>query len=339
LQNYFAMRFLYIDNVLILLYNDEKENFLTKDFVFMNSYRLGTSFLGIPLKNPLIAASGVFGYGREYTDLYPPSKLGGISVKGTTILPREGNPPPRIAETPSGMLNAIGLQNPGVEAFVKNELPFLREQDFCVIANVAGSCIEDYAAVTEAVSVPGVDIIEVNISCPNVRLGGIAFGTDPKLVFEVTKTVKSVTDKPVMIKLSPNVTSITDTAKAAEDGGADALSLINTLIGMRIDLKTRRPVIKNNTGGLSGPAIFPVAVKMVSEVYRNVKIPLCGMGGIASGKDLIEMMIAGAACVQVGAAICADPLAPLNIIKEAEQWLYDNNIENISEIVGTAKLW
>jgi dihydroorotate dehydrogenase (NAD+) catalytic subunit len=305
----------------------------------MKSDRLNTSFLGIPLKNPLIAASGVFGYGKEYQALYPPSVLGGISVKGTTMHPREGNPPPRIAETPSGMLNAIGLHNPGAEAFVKNELPFLREQDLCVIANIAGACIKDYAAVAEAVSVPGVDIIEVNISCPNVQAGGIAFGTDPKLVFEVTKTVKSVTDKPVMIKLSPNVTCIAETAKAAENGGADALSLINTLMGMRIDLKTRRPVIKNNTGGLSGPAIFPVAVKMVSEVYRAVKIPICGMGGIASGKDLIEMMIAGAACVQVGAAICADPFAPIRIIKEADDWLIENNIENIGEIAGTLQLW
>ncbi|MDR0992192.1 MAG: dihydroorotate dehydrogenase [Ruminococcus sp.] len=305
----------------------------------MNSNSLKTSFLGIPLKNPLIAASGVFGYGREYTDLYSPSVLGGISVKGTTAAPHEGNPPPRIAETPSGMLNAIGLQNPGAEAFVKNELPFLRELDLCVIANVAASCLEAYAAVAEAVSVPGVDIIEVNISCPNVKAGGIAFGTDPKLVKAVTQTVKSATAKPVMIKLSPNVTSITETAKAAEDGGADAVSLINTLIGMRIDLKTRRPIIKNNTGGLSGPAIFPVAVRMVSQVARAVKIPVCGMGGIASGKDLIEMMVAGAQCVQVGAAICANPLAPIDILKEAEEWLDENNIKNISEIVGTLELW
>jgi dihydroorotate dehydrogenase (NAD+) catalytic subunit len=300
---------------------------------------LKTEFLGILLKNPLIAASGVFGYGKEYKDLYAPGLLGGISVKGTTILPREGNPPPRIAETPSGMLNAIGLQNPGAEAFVKRELPFLTEQNFCVIANIAGECLDDYAAVTRAVSVSGVDIIEVNISCPNVKNGGIAFGTDPALVRKVTETVKNATDKPVMIKLSPNVTSISDTARAAEDGGADAVSLINTLIGMRIDLKTRRPIIKNNTGGLSGPAIFPVAVKMVSEVSRAVKIPVCGMGGINSGADMIEMMIAGAACVQVGAAICADPLSPLRILREAEEWLSQNNIENIGEIVGTLKLW
>jgi dihydroorotate dehydrogenase (NAD+) catalytic subunit len=300
---------------------------------------LQTEFLGKKLKNPLIAASGVFGYGREYTDLYPPSLLGGISVKGTTIKPREGNPPPRIAETPSGMLNAIGLQNPGAEAFVKNELPFLIKQDFCVIANIAGECLDDYAAVARAVDVPGVDIIEVNISCPNVRSGGIAFGTDPVLVRQVTETVKNAASKPVMIKLSPNVTRITDTAKAAEDGGADALSLINTLIGMRIDLKTRRPIIKNNTGGLSGPAIFPVAVKMVSEVARAVKIPVCGMGGISSGADIIEMMMAGAACVQVGAAICADPLAPLRILAEAEQWLTANGVKNIGEIVGTLELW
>jgi dihydroorotate dehydrogenase (NAD+) catalytic subunit len=300
---------------------------------------LKTNFLGKELKNPVIAASGVFGYGKEYKDLYAPGLLGGISVKGTTIAPREGNAPPRIAETPSGMLNAIGLQNPGAEAFVSRELPFLLTQNFCVIANIAGECLEDYAAVARAVSVPGVDILEVNISCPNVKNGGIAFGTDPALVKKVTETVKNATDKPVMIKLSPNVTSIADTARAAEDGGADAVSLINTLIGMRIDLKTRRPIIRNNTGGLSGPAIFPVAVKMVSEVYRAVKIPICGMGGINSGADLIEMMIAGASCVQVGAAICADPLSPLRIIREAEEWLTANGIKNISEIVGTLELW
>jgi dihydroorotate dehydrogenase (NAD+) catalytic subunit len=305
----------------------------------INNDLMKTEFLGIALGNPLIAASGVFGYGREYTDLYEPGLLGGISVKGTTILPREGNPSPRIAEAPAGMLNAIGLQNPGAAAFVEKELPFLREQGFCVIANVAGSCVEDYAEVARAVNVHGVDIIEVNISCPNVKAGGIAFGTDPVLVRKVTETVKGVTDKPVMIKLSPNVTDIRVTAKAAEDGGADALSLINTLIGMRIDPKTRRPVIKNNTGGLSGPAIFPVAVKMVSDVYRTVKIPVCGMGGINSGLDMIEMMIAGAACVQVGAATCADPLAPLRILEEAENWLYKNNIKNIGEIVGTLELW
>jgi dihydroorotate dehydrogenase (NAD+) catalytic subunit len=305
----------------------------------MNSDLMKTEFLGCTLKNPLIAASGVFGYGREYTDLYSPSLLGGISVKGTTKAPKDGNDPPRIAEAPSGMLNAIGLQNPGADAFVKNELPFLAEQGFCVIANIAGACVEDYAEVAEKVSVPGVDIIEVNISCPNVKAGGIAFGTDPVLVRKVTETVKRVSDKPVMIKLSPNVTDIKETAKAAEDGGADALSLINTLIGMRIDLKTRRPIIRHNTGGLSGPAIFPVAVKMVSDVYRTVKIPLCGMGGISSGSDMIEMMMAGAATVQVGAAICADPLSPLRILDEAEQWLYNNNIKNISEIVGTLKLW
>jgi dihydroorotate dehydrogenase (NAD+) catalytic subunit len=306
---------------------------------YLMSKLLETEFLGKKLKNPLIAASGVFGYGREYTDLYPPALLGGISVKGTTIKPREGNPPPRIAETPSGMLNAIGLQNPGAEAFVKNELPFLIKQDFCVIANVAGECLDDYAAVARAVDVPGVDIIEVNISCPNVKNGGIAFGTDPALVREVTETVKNAATRPVMIKLSPNVTRITDTAKAAEDGGADAVSLINTLIGMRIDLKTRRPIIKNNTGGLSGPAIFPVAVKMVSEVARAVKIPVCGMGGVNSGADIIEMMMAGAACVQVGAAICADPLSPLRMLREAEQWLTANGIGNIGEIVGTLELW
>lgn len=301
--------------------------------------RINVNFCGVEFKNPVIPASGTFGYGREYEQFYPLSKLGGISVKGTTLHRREGNPGPRVAETPSGMLNSVGLQNGGVDKFINYEFPNLVTKDTRIIANIAGSTIEECAELAEKLNGTAVDMIELNISCPNVKQGGAAFGTDCNVAGAVTKAVKDVTEKPLMVKLSPNVTSIVDIAKSVEANGADAVSLINTLLGMRIDIKTRRPILKNNVGGLSGPAVFPVAVRMVWQVANAVKIPVMGMGGIATWEDAIEMMMAGAGAVQVGAAIFADPYAPVKIAEGMQKFCEDNGINNISEIVGTVKPW
>ena len=301
--------------------------------------RINVNFCGVEFKNPVIPASGTFGYGREYEQFYPLSKLGGISVKGTTLHRREGNPGPRVAETPSGMLNSVGLQNGGVDKFINYEPPNLVTKDTRIIANIAGSTIEECAELAEKLNGTAVDMIELNISCPNVKQGGAAFGTDCNVAGAVTKAVKDVTEKPLMVKLSPNVTNIVDIAKSVEANGADAVSLINTLLGMRIDIKTRRPILKNNVGGLSGPAVFPVAVRMVWQVANAVKIPVMGMGGIATWEDAIEMMMAGAGAVQVGAAIFADPYAPVKIAEGMQKFCEDNGINNISEIVGTVKPW
>ena len=290
-------------------------------------------------KNPVIPASGTYGYGREYESLYPLSELGGISVKGTTLHRREGNPGPRVAETPSGMLNSVGLQNGGVDKFISYELPNLRKSDIVVIANIAGSTVEECAELAAKVDETDVEMIELNISCPNVKQGGAAFGTDCNVAGAVTKAVREATKKPLMVKLSPNVTSITEIAKSVEANGADAVSLINTLLGMRIDIKTGRPILKNNVGGLSGPAVFPVAVRMVWQVANAVKIPIMGMGGIATWEDAVEIMMAGASAVQIGAAIFADPYTPVKVIEGLEKYCIDNNISNISEIVGTVKPW
>ena len=300
---------------------------------------LSVKVAGVSFANPLIAASGTFGFGREFNEFYPLSTLGGISCKGITLKRRDGNPPPRIAETPSGILNAVGLQNPGVDVFIREDLPWLKQQNTVVIANIAGNTVEDYCAMAEKLSETDVDMIELNISCPNVKAGGAAFGTDCNIAGQVTRAVKDATSKPLMVKLSPNVTSITDIAKSVEANGADAVSLINTLLGMRIDIKTGRPVLKNNVGGLSGPAVFPVAVRMVWQVANAVKIPVMGMGGVASWQDAVEIMMAGASAVQVGAAIFNDPYAPIKIIDGLEQYCIDNNIDNISQIVGTVKPW
>lgn len=294
---------------------------------------------GVSFKNPVIPASGAFGFGREYEKFYPLSKLGGISCKGTTLNLKDGNPPPRIAETPSGMLNSVGLQNPGIDAFIEHELPYLRTKDVTILANVAGSTVEDCITIAQKLEGTAVDMIELNISCPNVKEGGAAFGSTPQMAAAVTKAVRGATSKPLMVKLSPNVTDIVAIAKAVEAEGADAVSLINTLLGMRIDINTRRPVLKNNTGGLSGQAIFPVAVRMVWQVANAVNIPVVGMGGIASGKDAIEMMMAGASAVQVGAAIFADPYAPVKIVDEMNAWLDDKGIASVKEIVGTVQPW
>ena len=301
--------------------------------------KLSVEIAGVKFKNPVITASGTFGFGNEYDNLYDISVLGGISCKGTTINERNGNPPHRIAETASGILNSVGLQNPGIENFLNNYLPFLSQKDITVILNVAGASIDDYIAVVEKTNDSTVDMIELNISCPNVKEGGVAFGTKCESAAKITKAVRSVCKKPLMVKLSPNVTSIADIAMAVEVEGADAVSLINTITGMKIDINTRRPVLKNNTGGLSGPAVLPIAVRMVHDVYKSVKIPIIGMGGISTYKDVIEMMLAGASAIQIGTAVFNDPFAPVNIIHDLEKYIDEQNIKNISEITGKLELW
>lgn len=300
---------------------------------------LRVSVAGVEFKNPVIPASGAFGYGREYEQFYPLSKLGGISVKGTTLHERQGNPGPRIAETPAGMLNSVGLQNGGVEKFLSYELPSLITKGTRIIANIAGSTVDECAELAQKLKCSAVDMIELNISCPNVKQGGAAFGTDCAIAGQVTKAVKDASDKPLMVKLSPNVTSITEIAKSVEANGADAVSLINTLLGMRIDIKTRRPILKNNVGGLSGPAVFPIAIRMVWQVSNAVNIPVVGMGGISTYEDAIEMMMAGASAIQIGAAIFSNPYAPIEIIDGLNKWCDENGVKSITEIVGTVKPW
>ena len=300
---------------------------------------LSVNIAGVPFKNPVIPASGTFGNGREYEQFYPLSKLGGISVKGMTLHGQPGNPAPRVAETPAGMLNSVGLQNPGVDHFIEHELPNLMTKDTVVIATVAGHTVEDCAEIARRLDSTPVHMLELNISCPNVKQGGAAFGTSCQNAAQVTAAVRQATNKPLMVKLSPNVTSIVEIAQAVESAGADAVSLINTLLGMRIDLKTRRPILKNNVGGLSGPAVFPVAVRMVWQVANAVRIPVVGMGGISTWQDAVEMMLAGAAAVQVGAAIFADPYAPVKIIDGLNQYLDENGIARVSELTGAVRPW
>lgn len=294
---------------------------------------------GVEFRNPVITASGTFGFGREYSELYSLSNLGGISCKGTTLEPRMGNPSPRIAETPSGMLNSVGLQNPGVDKFIKNDLPWLMKQDTKIIANVAGSRVEDYVAVVEKLNDTGIDMVELNISCPNVKHGGVAFGTVPEMAAAITAEVRRHCIKPLMIKLSPNASAIGDVAAAVEAEGADALSLINTLTGMRIDINTGRPILRNNTGGMSGPAVLPIAVRMVWEVAGRVKIPIVGMGGIARWEDAVEMMMAGASAVQIGTANFTDPYTPIRVLAGLEKYLDDRNITSVTELTGSVKAW
>lgn len=294
--------------------------------------------LGLKLDNPIIPASGTFGYGKEFSKLYDINILGSFSFKGTTLSPRFGNPTPRIADCTAGMINSVGLQNPGVENVLSEELPemrkFFRKK---VIANVCGFSVEEYAETAKRLSEDeSVGIIEVNISCPNVHDGGMSFGTNPSCAYEVTKAVKSAVNKPVMLKLSPNVTDITEIAAACEDGGADALSLINTLLGMRIDIKTKRPVIHNKAGGFSGAAVFPVAVRMVYQVYDRVKIPIVGMGGVSDAEDVIEMMLAGATAVQIGTANLKNPFVCKEIIEELPSVMERYGIKSLKEIIGGA---
>jgi len=300
----------------------------------MKKRDLSVTVAGVRFNNPVIAASGTYGFGEDYNELYPINILGGISCKGLTLLPREGNPPPRIAETPGGMLNSVGLQNPGVDAFIKDHLPFLKKNGGVIIANIAGETIDDYRQIAEKLDETGVDMLELNISCPNVKKGGAAWGISADGAAAVTKAVRSASKKPLMVKLTPNVTDITEIAKAAESEGADAVSLINTLLGMRIDIKTRKPILKNITGGLSGAAVFPVAVRMVWQVACAVKIDVVGMGGITTAEDAVEMMLAGAKAVQIGTAIVSDPYAPLKIIGGIEHYMNVNDIRGLSEVTG-----
>ncbi|MDY3772929.1 MAG: dihydroorotate dehydrogenase [Candidatus Faecousia sp.] len=297
---------------------------------------LNVSLCGIELDNPVIPASGTFGYGYEFADLYDINCLGTFSFKGTTKDPRFGNPTPRIAECPGGMINAVGLQNPGVEAVIARELPRLKEVFHKpVMANVSGFSVEDYAYTCQRLDKEDqVGWLEVNVSCPNVHGGGMSFGTQPEAAAEVTRAVKAVTTKPVIIKLSPNVTDIVSIARACEDAGADGISLINTMLGMRIDLRRRKPVIANTMGGYSGPGIFPVAVRMVYQVAKAVNIPVIGMGGVGSAEDVIEMMMAGATAVEVGAANLVDPWACKTIIEDLPRVMKEYKIENLSDIIG-----
>ena len=301
--------------------------------------RLSVNLCGIELDNPVIPASGTFGFGYEFAEIYDINKLGTFSFKGTTKDSRYGNPTPRIAECTSGMINAVGLQNPGVEKVINEELPKLKK---CfskpVMANISGFSVEDYAYTCEKLDKEEqVGWLEVNVSCPNVHGGGMSFGTNPDAAAEVTKAVKAVTTKPVIVKLSPNVTDIVSIAKACESAGADGVSLINTLLGMRIDLKTRKPVIANKMGGFSGPAIFPVAVRMVYQVAHAVSIPVVGMGGVSTAEDVIEMMLAGATAVEVGAANLVNPLACPQIIDDLPCVMDKYGINNLSEIIGGVK--
>ena len=300
---------------------------------------LSVDLCGIRLDNPIIPASGTFGYGYEFAELYDINCLGTFSFKGTTRDPRFGNPTPRIAECTGGMINAVGLQNPGVEKVISHELPLLKQ---CfhkpVMANVSGFCVEDYAYTCQMLDKQEqVGWLEVNVSCPNVHGGGMSFGTSPEAAAEVTRAVKAVTTKPVILKLSPNVTDIVAIAKACEEAGADGISLINTMLGMRIDLRTRKPVIANKMGGFSGPAIFPVAVRMVYQVANAVKIPVIGMGGVSSAEDVVEMMLAGATAVEVGAANLVNPYICRDIIQELPRVMEKYKIHNLNEIIGGAK--
>lgn len=299
---------------------------------------LSVNLAGVELKNPIIPASGTFGYGREYAELYDLNILGSFSWKGATGAARLGNPQPRIAETAGGMLNAVGLQNPGIDAVIAREVPHIAEIfQGPVIANVGGFSLDEYAENCAKLNdVEQVAILEVNISCPNVHAGGKNFGCDPHAAAEVTRAVKAVTNKPVFMKLTPNVTDIAEIARACEDAGADGLCLINTLLGMRIDLNTKRPVIANRTGGLSGPAVFPVALRMVWDVYEAVKIPIIGCGGVSSAEDAAEMMLAGAAAVEVGAANLVDPMACKTIIEHLPAVCQRLGVDHISELTGGA---
>ncbi|WP_191398324.1 dihydroorotate dehydrogenase [Flavonifractor sp. An306] len=305
----------------------------------MSKVELSVELAGVKLKNPIVVASGTFGFGREYGQFYDLSELGGICAKGLTLHRREGNPPPRIAETPMGILNSVGLQNPGVDAFIAEELPELRKHDLAVIANISGNTPEEYGIMCEKLSAAGVDMIEVNISCPNVKAGGLAYGTKPELAAEVTKVAKEHATVPVMVKLSPNVTDITEIARAVADAGADALSLINTLRGMRIDVNTRRPILKMNTGGLSGPAVLPVAVRMVWEVASAVNLPILGMGGVAKGEDAAQLMLAGASAVAVGTACFADPYAPIKVRDELAEIVCAQGLDKVSDLTGGVRPW
>lgn len=297
-------------------------------------HNISVDFLGVNFKNPIITASGTFGVGQEYQDFIDLNRLGGVTCKGIANKPWDGNPSPRLAETYGGMLNAVGLQNKGANYFLENDLPFIRKFDTKLIVNLCGHTFEEYEEVATIMKNSDVDIYELNISCPNVSKGGITFGTDEKAVFEVVSRVKKIVDRPLVVKLTPNVSDIVSIAKAAEDAGADGLSLINTLLGMKIDINKRKTVITNRTGGLSGPCIKPVAINMVNKVYHNVNIPLIGMGGVTTYEDAVEFIMAGATLVAVGTANFMNPYATIEIIDGLQQWVIENDVENLSTIRG-----
>ena len=298
------------------------------------SLNLAVEIAGMKMKNPVTTASGTFGSGMEYDQFVDISKLGAVTTKGVANIPWPGNPTPRIAETYGGMLNAIGLQNPGIDVFIERDIPYLKERNATIIVNVCGKSMEDYVDVVEKLGDQPVDLLEINVSCPNVKEGGIAFGQDPKALYEITKAVKAVAKQPIMMKLSPNVTNIVEMAKAAEAGGSDALSLINTLTGMKIDINKRKILLANQTGGMSGPAIKPVAVRMVHQVAHAVNLPIVGMGGIATAEDAIEFLMAGATAVAVGTANFRNPFATMEVIEGIEAFMRKNGIKDIHEIIG-----
>ena len=296
------------------------------------------NFAGIEMKNPVTVASGTFGYGREYADFFDLGKLGAIITKGTSLKPKSGNKPSRVYETPSGMINSIGLQNPGVEYFANNDLPFLRKFDTKIIVNACGSSIDEYVELCKILNNMDIDGVELNVSCPNVKEGCMAFGSTYEGVKKVTSEVRKVLDKPLIVKLTPNVTDIASIAKGAEEGGADAVSLINTLLAMKIDIYKRKPVLANNTGGLSGPAIKPVAVRMVYQVAQAVNIPVMGLGGIVSGEDAIEFMLAGATTVSIGAGNFIDPYTSVKVVEGIEEYMRKCNVEDINDIIGKVEM-
>ena len=293
---------------------------------------------GIEMKNPVTVASGTFGYGREFSNFFDLGKLGAVITKGTSLKPKSGNKPPRVCETASGMLNSIGLQNPGVDFFAENDLPFLRKFDTKIIVNACGSTIDEYVELAKVLNKLDIDGVELNLSCPNVKAGCMAFGNTYEGVKEVTSRVRKVLDKPLIVKLTPNVTDIASIAKAVEDAGADGVSLINTLLGMKIDIEKRKPVLANNTGGLSGPAIKPVAVRMVYQVSQAVKIPILGMGGIVNGDDAIEFMLAGATAISIGAGNFIDPYTSVKVVEGIEEYMKKCNVEDINDIIGKVEM-
>lgn len=299
--------------------------------------KLGVTLAGVELKNPVMTASGTFGSGEEYSEFVDLNKLGAVVTKGVANVPWPGNPTPRIAETSSGMLNAIGLQNPGIDVFCERDIPFLKKYDTKIIVNVCGKSTEDYCEVVERLGEEPVDLLEINVSCPNVKEGGIAFGQDPKALEAITKEVKKYAKQPIIMKLSPNVTDITEMARAAEAGGADVLSLINTLTGMKIDIHRRTFALANRTGGMSGPAVKPVAVRMVYQVANAVKLPIIGMGGIATAEDALEFILAGATAVSVGTANFFNPYATREVIKGIEDYMRKYHVEDIHELIGAVR--
>ncbi len=295
------------------------------------------SIAGVELKNPITVASGTFGSGMEYDEFVDLNLLGAVTTKGVANVPWPGNPTPRVAETYGGMMNAIGLQNPGIDTFVKRDIPFLKEKDTKIIVNVCGKSTEDYLDVVERLGDEPVDLLEINVSCPNVKEGGIAFGQDPKALYDITKAIKAKAKQPIIMKLSPNVTDITEMAKAAEAAGSDALSLINTLTGMKIDVKRRAFAVANKTAGVSGPAIHPIAVRMVYQVANAVKLPIIGMGGVMNTEDALEMIMAGATAVAVGTANFHNPYATVEIIKGIEEYMQANGVDDINTLIGCVK--